>query len=118
MAVHCKPRGAFLIPADHVAETFERSTGHGGHDGTDGRALRYLEWTHDPEPDATTYAVDYAYALRVGDHVTLEHDRHVNGLFSRATWERLIEDAGLDGRATTHTFSDGATTEVFAGTRR
>ena len=47
--VHCKPGGAALFWPDHVRENFRPSTDHGGHDGA-GRALRYLEWTWDPDP--------------------------------------------------------------------
>ena len=41
--VHCRPGGAALFAPDHVRETFQPSTDHGGED--DGvRGLRYLEW--------------------------------------------------------------------------
>jgi hypothetical protein len=50
--VHLKPGGAALFEPDYVRETFKPSTRHGGHDGKD-RALRYLEWTYDPDPGAS-----------------------------------------------------------------
>lgn len=115
-ALHLEPGGAFVVAADHVAETFSESTEHGGAAGAD-RALRYLMWTHDPDPADTTYLVDFAYLLREGDDVAVEHDRHLNGLFPRETWSRLLAEAGLEGRTTTHTFSDGSTCEVFTGVR-
>ena len=43
---------ALFVP-DHLLETFRPGTGHGGHDG-DGRAMRYLEWTRNPDPGGTT----------------------------------------------------------------
>jgi len=43
-AVHCAPGGLALVVPDHVRETFRPDTEHGGSDGGDGRALRYLEW--------------------------------------------------------------------------
>ena len=58
--VHCRPGGAVLFAPDHVRETFRPSTDHGGHDGPE-RALRYLEWTWDPDPTDNTYTVDYSY---------------------------------------------------------
>ena len=42
-AVHLGPGGVALFVPDTVSESFEPSTSHGGHDGPDGRALRYLE---------------------------------------------------------------------------
>ena len=117
VAVHCRAEGAFVIAADHVAETFTASTGHGGHDGDGTRSLRYLEWTHDPGPGGSTYVVDYAYLLREGGQTRVEHDRHVCGLFPRETWSRCLDAAGLEGRAVSHRFSDGTTCELFYGVK-
>jgi hypothetical protein len=39
-------------------------TDEGGQDGRDGRGLRYLEWTWDPDSTDDTYIVDYAFLLR------------------------------------------------------
>jgi SAM-dependent methyltransferase len=96
--LHCRPGGSALFAPDHVRENFAPSTDHGGHDGPD-RALRYLEWTWDPDPTDTTYTVDYAYVLRGPDGSTrVEWDRHVEGLFPRGDWLRLLADAGFEAR--------------------
>jgi SAM-dependent methyltransferase len=98
-SVHCRPGGAVLFAPDQLRETFRTGTDWGGHDG-DGRAARFLEWTWDPDPLDTTYTVDYAYLLREADgSVRVEHDRHVEGLFPRATWLRLLSEAGFQARA-------------------
>jgi trans-aconitate methyltransferase len=92
---HCKPGGAAVFAPDNVLETFRAATDHGGHDGAD-RSLRYLEWTWDPDPEDEMYVVDYAYLLRdQDDEVHVERDRHTCGLFTRATWLRLIEEVGF-----------------------
>jgi trans-aconitate methyltransferase len=94
--VHCAPGGAALFAPDHVRETFAPSTDHGGEDG-DGRSLRYLEWTWDPDPADTQYSVDYAFLLREPDlSVRVVHDRHVEGLFARSDWLRWLAEAGFD----------------------
>jgi SAM-dependent methyltransferase len=112
---HCKPGGAAVFGPDEVAENFDSRTDHGGHDGR-GRSLRYLEWTWDPDPGDKTYLVDYAYMLREGDDVRVEHDRHVCGLFSRATWVRLLEESGF--RAERRAGIEGETAlDVFVGVR-
>ena len=96
--VHCAPGGAALFAPDHVRENFRPSTDHGGHDGAE-RSLRYLEWTWDPDPSDTTYRVEYVYALREADgSVRVEHDRHVEGLFGRGDWRRLLTEAGFQPR--------------------
>jgi SAM-dependent methyltransferase len=97
--VHCKAGGAALFAPDYVQENFRASTDHGGSD-SEARGIRYLEWTWDPDPADSTYLVHYAYLLRLPDgSMQIEQDRHVEGLFSRATWLRLLSDAGFDARA-------------------
>ena len=93
--VHCQPGGVALFAPDFVRDTFRPGTDHGGSD--DGlRGLRYLEWAWDPDPSDTTYIVDYAYLLRGPDGaVHVEHDRHVEGLFARADWLRLLMKGGF-----------------------
>jgi len=96
-AAHLRPGGAALFVPDFVRERFEPRTDHGGHVG-EHRALRYLEWCWDPNADDTTYASDFAYLLREREDVRCVLDRHVCGLFPRATWLELLERAGLEGR--------------------
>ncbi|MEO8285766.1 MAG: class I SAM-dependent methyltransferase [Chloroflexota bacterium] len=97
---HCTPGGLALIVPDYVRETFQPSTDHGGSDGDD-RALRYLEWIYDPDDTDTTYTADYAYLLREDDqHIQVEHDRHVCGLFPRDEWLSLLRAAGFQPEIT------------------
>ncbi|MBA2304058.1 MAG: class I SAM-dependent methyltransferase [Acidobacteria bacterium] len=96
--VHCRPGGTALFAPDFVKENFRSATDHGGHDGT-GRSLRYLEWCWDPDPSDCTYTVDYAYILREPDgEARVVHDRHVEGLFPRGTWLRILSAAGFEPR--------------------
>ena len=48
---HATAGGVGLFCPDHVRETFRPGTDHGGHDATDGRGLRFVEWTWDPDPE-------------------------------------------------------------------
>ena len=101
-AIHARAGGVVILTPDATTEIFEPSTDHGGHDGEDGRSLRYLEWTHDVDPGGTTYVTEYAILFRgPGAETSVVHDRHVLGLFPRATWERLIGDVGLELADTT-----------------
>jgi SAM-dependent methyltransferase len=113
--VHCAVGGAALFAPDHIRENFRSTTDHGGHDGPRG-GLRYLEWTWDPDPTDTTYLVDYAYLLRAADGaVHVEHDRHVEGLFARAVWLRLLSEVGFAPRAVpfVHSELEAGAYEVF-----
>jgi SAM-dependent methyltransferase len=94
--VHCRPGGVVLFAPDYVRETFRAVTDCGGSDGPE-RGMRYMEWVSDPDPADTTFVVDYAYLLRDTDgRVRVEHDRHVEGLFPRATWLGLLAAAGFE----------------------
>jgi len=94
-AAHVRPGGVVILTPDATTEIFDPRTHTGGHDGDDGRSLRYLEWIH---PTTTsTYEVDYVIIARgPGEELRVVHDRHTLGLFPRPTWERLIAGAGLE----------------------
>jgi SAM-dependent methyltransferase len=94
--VHCKPGGLALLVPDHVRETFEPATDADGHDG-DGRALRYLEWSYDPDASDTLCTVEYVYVLREeGKPTRVEHEQHLCGLYARAEWLALLEQVGFE----------------------
>jgi hypothetical protein len=115
---HCRPGGTALFAPDYVRETFRPSTVHGGHDG-DTRAMRYLEWTWDPDPGDCTYLVDLAYLLRdERGELHLEHDRHRLGIFPRGEWLRFIEDAGFEAGSVPFKHSEAEPgSKVFLGIR-
>jgi SAM-dependent methyltransferase len=119
--VHCRPGGVALLAPDHVAELFPASGGtdHGGHDG-DGRALRYLEWTTDPDPTDSTYLYELVYLLHEdGQPTRTVYDRHLCGLFSRHVWLQLLEEVGFNARLLPldHSEVTPGTVECFVATR-
>ena len=96
---HTRPGGVALFAPDCTRETFAPGTDHGGHDGSDGRALRYLEWTHAPAPGESSFAIDYVVVLvEPGAEVRTVADRHLHGLFPEHTWLHLLEGAGFTAR--------------------
>ena len=117
---HLRPGGAAVLMPDHIRETFNEGTDHGGHDGPGlasgrpDRAMRYLEWTTDPDPDDGTYQVDYAVLLRGADgSVEVRRDQHIEGLFGRQTWLDLLEAVGFEA----HAVVDPYARTVFIGRR-
>jgi len=104
---HCAPGGVALFVPDAVRETFQPATEHGGRDAAPeegDRALRYLYWTFDPDATDTTYRAEFAFLLREGATVRVEYDHHLNGLFARADWLRLLEDVGFVSTAMTDNY--------------
>jgi SAM-dependent methyltransferase len=115
---HCESGGVALFVPDFTRETFAASTDSGGHD-RDGRRMRYLQWTHEPEPGGSTYRTDFVYLLRDGDACSVRHETHEFGLFGRADWLRLLDGVGFEAAAVPYahsTFHDGPR-EMFAGLR-
>lgn len=114
-AVHCRAGGVLAVLPDYVRETFEPGAEWGGEDAPDGRGLRYLEWRWDPDPTDDTYLVDYAFLLRSSDgQVAVEHDRHVEGLFSRTRWLEWLAAAGFAATSAI----DPWKRDVFLGVRQ
>lgn len=117
--VHCRPGGVALFVPDHITENLELATDHGGHDAPDGRGVRYLEWSVDPDPSDTSITTDYVFLLRGSDGATrVVHERHETGLFNRATWLRLLASGAFDAEAIVEeTSEDRIPRELFLGRR-
>ncbi len=115
--VHLAPGGAALFVPDCTRETWSSGTGHGGHDG-DGRGLRFVDWTYDPDPADTHYTVDIAFLLRDRDRVTrVEHDRHCLGFFPVQTWLDLLRSVGFQPHVLGCDYPGGESARSFVGVR-
>lgn len=113
-AAHCRPGGTVVVAPDCVKETFAPGTETGGEDGPDGRGLRYLEWSYDPDASDTSFEVLYALVLREpGGAARVELDRHVEGVFAERDWLATLADVGLLARVV----PDRWRRHVFVGTR-
>jgi SAM-dependent methyltransferase len=113
--VHCRPGGVALFAPDDTRENFAETTDNGGH-GEPGRALRYLEWTFDPDPSDSTYTVEFAYLLHEdGQPTRIAYDRSEHGLFARADWLRLLGEVGFRATAVPfeHSEEPPGSLEVF-----
>jgi SAM-dependent methyltransferase len=114
---HLRPGGVALFVPDFVRETFVENTDQGGND-TDRGSVRFLQWTTDPDPRDTNYLVDFAILIRdLQGETRLVHDRHVYGLFPRATWRRLLREVGFDLK-TIKVALDGFGRDLFMGRRK
>ncbi|ADO74654.1 class I SAM-dependent methyltransferase [Stigmatella aurantiaca] len=110
--LHTRSGGAAIFAPDCYRETFRDTTetlmaDHGQ------RALRGLMWTWAPHPEDSTYFVDFAFLLRAGDDVKAVHDRHVEGLFTRETWRRVLTRAGFRVETMPRPLGDGTFDDIF-----
>jgi SAM-dependent methyltransferase len=103
---HCRPGGLAAFVPDHVADAFKAITGRGGGSDGSGRQASFEEWTWDPDPADDWVQAEYEFLLRSADAtVQVVRETHRLGAFSRATWLRLLADAGFQ-TVTTEGFAD------------
>jgi SAM-dependent methyltransferase len=114
---HTRRGGVALFAPDCVRETF--SDGAVLLEADEGaRSLRGVEWSWDPDPADCISATDYTLLLREGATMRSVHDRVVEGLFPRATWARLLAEAGfVVSTVERHLDGDGVHDELFIGRR-
>jgi len=114
---HCRPGGVAVFMPDETAESFEPGADHGGSDGPDGRGVRYLEWSWDPDPADTWTLTEYAFLFRDADGaVRSVHETHRTGLYGREVWLRLLTEAGFAAETVLEkTTEDRRPREVFVG---
>jgi len=110
--VHTRPGGAAVFAPDYVRETFREVSAMFGNEGGQ-RALRCLDWTWDPDPNDTQYLADYALLLRDGKQMRAVHERHVEGLFPRATWFAVLGAAGYRVELVQRPIGEGQSDQIF-----
>jgi trans-aconitate methyltransferase len=115
--VHTRPGGAALFTPDYTRETFHEGTEEDGNDD-ETRSLRYLAWVWDPDPSDTTYRVDYSFLLRENGEVRVLHDTHIEGLFSREDWRRILESVGFQVEEVRRVLDDDELEDVMFLARR
>ncbi len=109
---HTRPGGAAIFAPDCFRETFEDSTDTLTMDQGN-RSVRGLMWSWDPHPEDSTYVTDYAFLLREGNATRAVHDQHVEGLFPRDTWHRVLTTAGFRVETMPRPIGDGAFDDIF-----
>ena len=96
VAEHLTSGGIFVTTPDYLKETFTNNTTHYHKPKSDGTTdLTFIEYIHDPDPKDTMIETIMVYFIKQGGQTTIELDRHQTGLFPKATWLRLIENAGF-----------------------
>lgn len=116
---HCRPGGVAVFVPDATRETYVDDTDHGGHDGPDGRAVRFMDWTWDPDPTDSWVLTEYAFLLREPDGtVRSVHETHRLGMFGAEEWLAMLSGAGFAPRGVTEeTTEDRTPREIFVAHR-
>ncbi len=114
-AAHLKPGGIFITGPDYYLDKFAGPRVEHFTRANASLELTYVEYAHDPDQSDTTMETILFYLVREKGHLRIEHDRHITGLFPRATWIKLMEKAGfrVEPRIIT---SEGVPHELLVGT--
>jgi ubiquinone/menaquinone biosynthesis C-methylase UbiE len=118
---HLKPEGIALVAPDCTKETFKEGTQYEGHDSDqNSKAVRYIEWITDPDPEDTVYNYDIIFALREGKSLRTVVERQLAGVFPRQKWLDLLDQVGFAAKAIPDRSVDSGSerSEVFVGYRR
>ncbi|HQO14751.1 MAG TPA: class I SAM-dependent methyltransferase [Smithellaceae bacterium] len=114
-AAHLENGGIFIIGPDYYLDNFSglrveyctRSEG--------ALELTYVEYAYDPDPSDTIMEIIFSFFIREQGRLRIEHDRHITGLFRRASWVKLMKKAGfrVEPRIIT---AGGVSHELLVGT--
>jgi SAM-dependent methyltransferase len=92
---HTRPGGATIIAPDCLKDNFREFTQT--YEGEKGdRAFRMVEWNWTDDPAVDRCFCDYGFLLRTGTDIQMVHDRHIEGLFSKATWVEVLTELGFE----------------------
>jgi SAM-dependent methyltransferase len=105
-AAHLEPGGVFVVAPDWFSETFPDRTSTFETRERNGTEVTYFDYTWDPDPTDHLIRVDMTFLIREGERVRMEEDRHVMGVFPRATWLERLAGAGFAVEEREHVASD------------
>jgi SAM-dependent methyltransferase len=115
---HCRVGGTAVFVPDATTEIYEPDCDVGGTDGDDGRSVRFMSWTHDPDSTDTWIATEYAFVLKLPSGSVTSVHTHRSGLFDRATWIRHLSEVGFNAHHLTEITEDDHTPrDVFVAAR-
>ncbi len=118
-AAHLAPGGILITAPDRYRESFTNPETETATHSDNARTVTYFEYTRCPDPAGTTLDIFLTYWIENADGLRIEFDRLQVGIFPRATWPRLLEEAGFDAHL--RTFPLAALSrpyELWVGTRR
>lgn len=95
-AAHLEPGGVLIVAPEYFSDHLSLPS-IACHTHTANRIeLACMEYTHDPDPTDTALEILLTYIIKSDAGVQIEHDRMHVGVFSHATWRRLMHDAGFE----------------------
>jgi SAM-dependent methyltransferase len=116
-AAHLEEGGIFITAPDYYLDTFSGPRAEYCTRCDDARELTYIEYAHDPDPSDTTMEIIFTFFIREKGQLRIELDRHITGLLPRASWMKLMAQAGFAVEPKIIT-PEGLPHELLVGTLR
>jgi len=112
---HLRPGGVFITSPDFFREDFQDPAVETATHTAGETSLTYLEYLWDPDSSDTAVEAVMTFLIRDRSGLRIEHDRHVLGVFPRATWLRLMTAAGFEASERTFAHSSGRPSTLLIG---
>ena len=94
-AAHLDKGGLLIVSPDHFHDTFQSPAVDHATRCHGGTQVTYVEFTCAPDPDSATLETIMTYYIESPEGLRIEMDRHHTGLFPKAAWLRLMQEAGF-----------------------
>lgn len=117
-AAHLNSGGVFITLPDYFLETFTSPSVHHRVWNHGDTKFTYLYYAHIPDPKVGQVETIFTYYLHNGDGVRIEHDRHITGIFPKATWFRLLDETGFDAEERVFVLSEPMEYRLLVASKR
>lgn len=94
-ADHLRPGGLFLSSPERFLGEFHSPEVETATHSDGVTTFSYFQYDCLLHPESTVVDTFLTYVIQTADGVRIEHDRMQTGLFSRATWLRLLQETGF-----------------------
>jgi SAM-dependent methyltransferase len=94
-AAHLEKGGLIIVSPDRFQDSFQSpDVDHATHRHGDTQ-VTYVEFTYAPDPNGATLEIMMTFYIESPEGLRIEMDRHHTGLFPKAAWLRLMQEAGF-----------------------
>lgn len=94
-AAHLRPNGLFLASPERFLGEFQSPEVETATHSDGATTFTYFQYDCLLHPESAVVDTFLTYVIQTADGVRIEHDRMQAGLFSRATWRRLLKETGF-----------------------
>ena len=92
---HLTHGGLLLLAPDHLTDSFSGPRVIDWNRHSPNEDVTFIEYVADPDPDDTTIESVVFFITNRAGRLEVQQDRHTFGLFPKATWIGLLEEAGF-----------------------